>query len=124
MDEQKKAVSEVKPTKALHEQKDVIKQSNKSLSKPVNKAKKHQTFQDIVLRLMFLSGTPYSIKGLAKATSTTSEALNYLLLSLVDKNLIIKKVLMFLQEEKTNKHLDLLLNQISIMKLNKKNKKS
>lgn len=121
VDEQKKAVSEVKPTKALHEQKDVIKQSNKSLSKPVNKAKKHQTFQDIVLRLMFLSGTPYSIKGLAKATSTTSEALNYLLLSLVDKNLIIKKefgkkVLYWANQSSNAKELDSL--RISVEDMN------
>ena len=58
---------------------------------PITKPKKKSTFQETVLRIMFLSGKPYSIKGLANATGTTSDALNYLLLSLLDKNLIMKK---------------------------------
>lgn len=55
------------------------------------KKKKKQSFQDVVLRHLFVSGKPFSLKGLAKAINTTGDALNYLMLSLIDKNLVIKK---------------------------------
>lgn len=54
-------------------------------------SKKNLTFQDQVLRHMLISCRPFSLKTLAKSLHTTETALNFLMLSLVDKHLVIKK---------------------------------
>jgi len=55
------------------------------------KKRKKDSFQDAVLRHMYLSGKPFSLKGLAKETRTTGDALKHLLLSLLDKGYVVKK---------------------------------
>lgn len=50
------------------------------------------TFQDKVLRTMFVACKPFNISNLLTLTQTTSEsALEFALLSLIDKNLVVKK---------------------------------
>lgn len=61
-----------------------------SLGKPVPKKKK-MSFQDIVLQHMLISFRPFTLKTLAQELNTTDTILNHLMLSLVDKNLVMKK---------------------------------
>jgi predicted transcriptional regulator len=58
---------------------------------PPQKKKKKMSFQDQVLNHMLFSFKPFTLKTLAEALKTTDTALNYVMLSLTDKNLIIKK---------------------------------
>jgi hypothetical protein len=55
------------------------------------KPKKKRTFQDQVLAEMFFSCKAYNLKSLAQSLSTTEIALQYLMLSLLDKNIVVKK---------------------------------
>jgi DNA-binding transcriptional regulator GbsR (MarR family) len=58
---------------------------------PPKKKKKKMTFQDQVLNHMLFTFKPFTLKTLAEALKTTDTALNYVMLSLTDKNLVIKK---------------------------------
>ena len=67
-------------------------QTNAGPSAPVPvKAKKKRTFQDQVLAEMFFSCKAYNLKTLANSLNTTEVALQYLMLSLLDKKIVIKK---------------------------------
>lgn len=55
------------------------------------KTKKKRTFQDMVLHNMLLACKPFSLKTLAQANRSTPEAMHNLMLSLVDKELVLKK---------------------------------
>ncbi|GAX28189.1 hypothetical protein FisN_35Lh045 [Fistulifera solaris] len=55
------------------------------------KKKKKLTFQDQVFQHMMFSYKPFSLKSLAQELKTTEAALNFLMLSLIDKNLVVKK---------------------------------
>ena len=57
---------------------------------PVKKKKK-RTFQDQVLAVMLFSCKAYNLKTLAQALNTTEIALQHLMLSLLDKKVVIKK---------------------------------
>ncbi|GAX16341.1 hypothetical protein FisN_35Hh045 [Fistulifera solaris] len=59
-------------------------------AKPQQKKKK-LTFQDQVFQHMMFSYKPFSLKSLAQELKTTEAALNFLMLSLIDKNLVVKK---------------------------------
>jgi len=59
-------------------------------AKPPPKKKK-RTFQDQVYFTMLNSCMPYTLKTLAQATNSTEQQLNYVMLTLVDKNLVQKK---------------------------------
>ena len=59
-------------------------------AKPPPKKKK-RTFQDQVYLTMLNSCTPYTLKTLAQATNSTEQQLNYVMLTLVDKNLVQTK---------------------------------
>lgn len=58
---------------------------------PPQKKKKKMSFQNQVLNHMLFSFKPFTLKTLAEALKTTDTALNMVMLSLIDKNLIIKK---------------------------------
>jgi predicted transcriptional regulator len=61
-------------------------------SKTVPKAKKNKlTFEDQLLHKIFLSCRPHTLKELAKMMESGEAAVNYTLLSLIDKNWVIKK---------------------------------
>ena len=60
-------------------------------TKPPPKKKKKRTFQDQVYLTMLNSCKPYTLKTLAQATDSTEQQLNYVMLTLVDKNLVQKK---------------------------------
>ena len=62
----------------------------KSANGPPNK-KKRRTFQDQVLAEMFFSCKPYTLKTLSQALQTTEAALHHVMLSLVDKQIVVKK---------------------------------
>lgn len=53
--------------------------------------KKKRNFQDQVFHQMFIASKPFSMKGLIKVTKSSEAPLNYLMMSLIDKNLVIKK---------------------------------
>lgn len=53
--------------------------------------KKKRTFQDQVLAKMLFSCKAYNLKTLANSVNTTEVALQYLMLSLLDKKIVIKK---------------------------------
>jgi len=53
--------------------------------------KKKRNFQDQVLHQMIIASKPFSMKGLIKSTKSSEAPLNYLMLSLIDKNLVLKK---------------------------------
>ena len=55
------------------------------------KKKKKMTYQDQVLSHMLLSFKPFTLKTLAEALKTTDTVLNHVMLSLVDKNVVLKK---------------------------------
>jgi predicted transcriptional regulator len=55
------------------------------------KKKKKLTFQDQIFQHMMFSYKPFSLKTLAQELKTTEAALNFLMLSLIDKNLVVKK---------------------------------
>jgi predicted transcriptional regulator len=55
------------------------------------KKKKKLTFQDQVFQHMMFSYKPFSLKSLAQELKTTEAALKFLMLSLIDKNLVVKK---------------------------------
>ena len=59
-------------------------------AKPPPKKKK-RTFQDQIYLTMLNSCTPYTLKTLAQATNSTEQQLNYVMLTLVDKNLVQTK---------------------------------
>ena len=68
---------------------EVTKSSNSVIEK---KKKPKLTYQDLVLREMFVACKPFNLKSLYQATRSTSEsALEFALISLVDKKLISKK---------------------------------
>lgn len=60
-------------------------------STPANKKRKKMTFQDQVFQHMMLAYKPFSLKSLANELKSTENALHHLMLSLVDKCLVIKK---------------------------------
>jgi predicted transcriptional regulator len=53
--------------------------------------KKKLNFQDQVLQHILLAFKPFSLKSLALELKTTDTALNYVMLSLIDKNLVVTK---------------------------------
>lgn len=53
--------------------------------------KKKRTFQDHVVAAMIFSCKPYTLKTLAQSLHTTEIALNHLMLSLLDKKVVIRK---------------------------------
>lgn len=53
--------------------------------------KKKRTFQGMVLHNMLLACKPFNMKTLAQANRSTPEAMHNLMLSLVDKELVLKK---------------------------------
>ena len=57
----------------------------------VKKPIKKRTFQDQVVAEMFFSCKAYNLKSLAQSLSTTEIALQYLMLSLLDKKIVVKK---------------------------------
>lgn len=59
--------------------------------KAETKKKKKITFQDQVMNHMLNTFKPFTLKTLASELKTTSEALNYVMLSLTDKALVTKK---------------------------------
>ena len=61
-----------------------------SIEKP-KKKKKKLNFQDQVFQHMFLGMKPFTLKSLAAALGQTDTALNYVMLSLTDKGLVVKK---------------------------------
>ena len=63
--------------------------TNPSAKAPIKKKKR--TFHDQILYTMLTSSRPYTLKSLAKACNTTTEALNHAMLSLLDKKLVISK---------------------------------
>jgi predicted transcriptional regulator len=86
-------------TESLPDAKNTVKPESKSTtqckaSAGINTSTSHKkklNFQDQVLRHMLIACKPFSLKTLAQSLSTTETALNYLMLSLVDKQLVIKK---------------------------------
>jgi len=64
--------------------------SDSSLA-PKQPPKKKRNFQDQVLHQMIIASKPFSMKGLIKSTKSSEAPLNYLMLSLIDKNLVLKK---------------------------------
>ena len=58
---------------------------------PLKPKTKKRTFQDQVLAEMFFSCKPYTIKTLSQALQTTEAALNYVMLTLLDKQIVLKK---------------------------------
>lgn len=62
----------------------------KSAKGPPKKEKK-RTFQDQVLAEIFFSCKPYTLKTLSQALQTTEAALNHVMLSLLDKQIVVKK---------------------------------
>eukprot|EP00978_Attheya_sp_CCMP212_P010313 scaffold24884_cov54-Attheya_sp.AAC.6 len=60
-------------------------------TQPVLKKKIKLTYQDQVLKHMLIACKPFSMKTLAMETRSTTEALHHLMLSLVDKGLLVKK---------------------------------
>lgn len=65
--------------------------TNASSDNPKTKKKKKRTFQDQVLAQMLFSCKAYSLKTLANAINSTENMLNHLMLSLLDKKLVLKK---------------------------------
>ena len=65
------------------------KETTTTSSKPP--AKKKRTFQDEVLLHMLLSCKPFTLKSLAQSLNTPEASLSYVLLSLLDKQLVFKK---------------------------------
>mmetsp|Transcript_26829 Transcript_26829/g.40603 ORF Transcript_26829/g.40603 Transcript_26829/m.40603 type:complete len:434 (-) Transcript_26829:1418-2719(-) len=65
--------------------------ANASSDNPKTKKKKKRTFQDQVLAEMLFSCKAYSLKTLANAINSTENMLNHLMLSLLDKKLVLKK---------------------------------
>ena len=55
------------------------------------KKKKKQTFQNQVLHYLLLSCKPFTLKSLANALDTTEAAIRHVMLSLVDKQIVLKK---------------------------------
>ena len=55
------------------------------------KKKKKRTFQDEILYKMLTSCKPFTRKSLAQSLNTTEAAIHHVMLSLLDKNIIIKK---------------------------------
>jgi 26S proteasome regulatory subunit (ATPase 3-interacting protein) len=62
--------------------------SNDTLQPP---NKKNRTFQDQILFYMLTACKPFSLKSLAQSLQTTEASINYALMSLLDKGLVIKK---------------------------------
>lgn len=79
------AMAPVAPSQ-IESQKD-LRESEAASVKP----KKKRTFQDQVLAEMFFSCKAYNLKSLAQSLSTTEIALQYLMLSMLDKNIVVKK---------------------------------
>jgi DNA-binding transcriptional regulator GbsR (MarR family) len=65
--------------------------SKEVAKKETPKKKKKMTFQDQVLNHMLFSFKPFTLKTLAEALKTTDTVLNFVMLSLTDKDLVIKK---------------------------------
>ena len=65
--------------------------SNKSDSSSFQSTKKSRSFQEVVLYDMITAAKPFSMKGLVKLTHSSQAQLHYLMLSLMDKNLVIRK---------------------------------
>jgi len=86
----KEAPSANDPPSATKKSKDMTTASAKKKDPPKPKKKK-LNFQDQVLHHMLISFKPFTLKTLAEALKTTDTALNYVMLSLLDKGLVIKK---------------------------------
>lgn len=67
------------------------KTNNTQTTKAPRMHKEKRSFHDQVLYTMLTSSRPYTLKSLAKACDTTSEALNHAMLSFLDKQLVICK---------------------------------
>jgi len=57
---------------------------------PLNKKKK-RTFQDELVYKMLMDCKPFTLKSLAHSLHTTEAAIHHVMLSLVDKNIVLKK---------------------------------
>ena len=60
-------------------------------TEPVQKKARKMSFQDKVFQYMLLACKPFTLKSLAEPLKTTDTALNHLMLSLVDKGLVVTK---------------------------------
>ena len=67
------------------------KTNNTQTTKAPRMHKEKRSFHDQVLYTMLISSRPYTLKSLAKACYTTSEALNHPMLSFLDEQLVICK---------------------------------
>ena len=65
--------------------------STNDIDSPEKPKKKMKTFQSQVLTEMFLSCRPYTLKTLSQALQTTESALHHVMLTLLDKHIVIKK---------------------------------
>lgn len=79
------------PTKTVSAPQTVPSSASTTASGKVKKKKKKLNFQDSVFQHMFLTMKPFTLKSLAAELQTTDTALNYVMLSLVDKGLVVKK---------------------------------
>lgn len=65
--------------------------NNSNKDQPPKKKKKKRTFQEEILFKMLLSCKPFTLKTLAQSIDSTEAAIHHVMLSLVDKNIVIRK---------------------------------
>mmetsp|Transcript_23162 Transcript_23162/g.28421 ORF Transcript_23162/g.28421 Transcript_23162/m.28421 type:complete len:503 (+) Transcript_23162:191-1699(+) len=85
--------SSQKPNQSSHGTKSKTTEQERSSSSDIlpPPKKKKFNYQDQILHHLLITAKPYTLKSLAQSTRSTEEALNSVMLSLIDKELVFKK---------------------------------